>query len=371
MEKEKISAFQLFCIMMCFEVGTTVLFGLGADAKQDGWLSILLSMLSGLILMWVYIKLSNLYPYDTLTQMIPKIVGKIIGIPLVVIYISYFIYSAARACRDFSNLIKGTILTETPVIIIIGSFLILLIYCLRGGIEVFGRMGELIFPIYMLALILTWILMFGSQLIHLKQLTPVLAGGIRPVLNSAFPLIVTFPFGEQILIMMLLPALNNKKKIKKVGMLVILIGGILLTLNTIINLSILGPNLFGDVNYPLFTAARMVSIADFIQNIDAVIILMMIAGVFFKMGVWMYAAAAGTSQLFGLTNHHSILIPLGTLITSLSIVIASNAPEHLEIGFKYFAPYFLIPLEIVIPILLLVIACIRKKLSSRTHQVTG
>ncbi|WP_408008432.1 GerAB/ArcD/ProY family transporter [Pseudalkalibacillus sp. A8] len=71
---------------------------------------ILTAMLGGLLLMWIYFKLSEHYPSDTLIKIIPNIIGKVLGYLLVVIYTLYIIYEAARNCRDFAELIVLTIL---------------------------------------------------------------------------------------------------------------------------------------------------------------------------------------------------------------------------------------------------------------------
>ncbi|MFP3126215.1 spore germination protein [Ectobacillus funiculus] len=364
MKQGKISALQLFYVMIGFEIGNSIIFGTAAGAKQDAWLAILLSMLCGLILMWIYTKLSDYYPGETLVQMLPKIIGKFLSYPLIVIYALYFLYLACTACRDFGELIASTILTETPMILVIGIFMVLIVYCLRGGIEAFGRMGEIVFPIYVLILVTLWILMLVGAEFDSRRLTPVLGNGIQPVLGAAFPPVqstLTFPFGETVLITMLFPVLNNKNNIKKVGMATILIGGILLAVNSIIVISVLGPDIYGKEFFPFFTAAQMVSIADFLERFDALIIVMIVSGVFFKVGGWIYGSSIIISQLFKLKSNDSILIPLGVMVTSFSILLATSFIEHLEIALNFIGPYLHIPLQLVLPILLLGIAYTRKK----------
>jgi spore germination protein KB len=361
--KEKISGLQLFYVIAGFEFGTAMLFGLGAEAKQDAWLVIVISMLSSLILMGVFTQLSLYYPNDTLVSMLPKIIGKYLSYPVIIIYILHFIYSAARACRDFGELIVSTILVETPIVFVIGIFMVLMIYCLRGGVETFGRMGEMIFPIYIMSMIVIWILLFSVEGFTFKNLTPVLGNGIKPILNEVYPGTINFPFGETIILMMFFPFLTNKQIIRKVGMSVILCGGLLLSLNIIIILSVLGPELYGTSEFPLLRATRMVSIADFLERFDALIILMMVSGVFFKVGGWTFGATVAISQLFKINHTKAILLALGTIITPLSLLIGTDFVEHLEIGLDYFIPYFHVPLQIVVPIILLCIAFIRKKIN--------
>ncbi|EMA6342408.1 GerAB/ArcD/ProY family transporter [Bacillus cytotoxicus] len=364
MRQEKIGFMQLFYIMMAFEVGSTVIYGLGVEAKQDAWLVVLVSMFCGLVLMWIYTNLFEYYSGDTLTQMIPKIVGKFIGYPLSVIYILYFVYIAARVLRDFGELITGTFLPKTPLIIVIGSFIVVIVYCLYGGLEVFGRMGEIFFPFLFLIAILTWAIVYSSQVVDVEQLTPVLEKGFGPVWKAAFPLTITFPFGEMVLFMMFWPALHDPREAKKLGMVVVLVAGILLTVNMISILSVLGPNLISMKTYPLLTIVRIASIGNLIERMDVAIIITMMVGGFFKVGSFLYGAAVGTAQLFRLKSYRSIVVVFGAVVVLLSIMVATNYMEHEEIGLKTIPIFLHIPLQIVIPVILFVIATIRKRIQS-------
>lgn len=362
MKREEISPLQFFYIMLGFEIGNSIIFGIGAGARQDAWLSIFISMILGLLLVWIYLKLYDYFPGDTLIQMIPKIVGKYFSYPLIVIYIVYFTYLASRACRDVGELVSQTALTNTPMIMIIGSFMVLIIYCLRGGVESLSRMGELILPVYLLTLLIIWLLFFSIQGFNIKELTPVLGEGIKPVLREVFPSVLTFPFGEAIIMTMFFPLINNNRHVKKAGLAVILIVGLLLMINSVLLVSVLGTEINQQKFFPFLIATKMVSIADFFERFDALVIFMMVEGVFFKVGGWTYGAAKAISQLFQLKENDSILIPLGTIITILSMLIGANFVEHLEMGFHFTMLYVHIPLEIVVPMILFCIAAIRKKI---------
>lgn len=370
LDKVQISAIQLFYVMLGFEIGNTLIFAIGSGAKQDAWLAILLSMLGGLILMSVYIKLCSLYPNDTLVQMIPKIVGRYLSYPVILLYIMYFTFLASTACRDFSELIVSTILPNTPMIVIIGSFVTIVIYCLRGGIESFGRMGELVFPAFMLILLGVWILMvITSDEFDLNRMSPVLGEGLKPIIDEMLPYpspsILVFPFGETVLITMLFPFLKVKSQAKWAGFAVIVAGGVLLAINSIFMISILGPNIYKQEFFPLLAATRMISIADFLERFDAIIILLMVAGVFLKVGGWTFGASIAIAQLFKITSTNSILLGLGALITPLSIIQATNFIQFRDFGKNFIDPYLHVPLQIIIPVGLLSIALIRKKFTSQ------
>ncbi|KKI89185.1 spore gernimation protein KB [Bacillus sp. SA1-12] len=368
MDQQKISALQLFYVIIGFEVGNKLIFGGGGSAKQDAWLTILIGMVFGMILMLIYVKLSDYYPGDTLIQMIPKIIGKYLGYPIILYYLCYFTFLASTACRDFSDLIYSTILTDTPMPVITVSFMVLMIYCLSGGVEAFARMGEAVFPIYIFSLIVIWILLFTVPGFTINNLAPILGNGVNPVVKTVFPYEITFPFGETVIITMFLPLLYKKKHARKAGLAIILIGGVLLVTNTIINISVLGPEIYSQTPYPLMRATRMVSIADFLERFDALVILMMVAGVFFKVGGWMYGVSVGITQLFNLKNQRSIILAIGTIIIPLSFLYADNYSEARDVGIKFIHPYLHIPLQMIIPIVLVLIAFIRNKFNLKSSQ---
>lgn len=63
---------------------------------------------------------------------------------------------------------------------------------------------------------------------------------------------------------------------------VVFAAGILLTVNMISIISVIGPNWIRTQTYPLFTVVRMASIGNFIERIDAGVIITMIVGGFLK-----------------------------------------------------------------------------------------
>ncbi|UNT71697.1 GerAB/ArcD/ProY family transporter (plasmid) [Bacillus sp. N447-1] len=356
MNQEKIGIKQLCFLMLAFEMGTAIMHSLGTEAKQDTWLALLVGMIGGCILISIFTTLSEYYPGNSLIQIIQTICGKFIGYPLCITYIIYFITQAARISRDFAELIISSVLVGTPTLIIMASFVVVIIYTLRGGIEVFGRMAEIMFPIALIIFISTWIIIYASGVVDLKQLTPVLGTDIKNIWKASFPNLFSLPYGELIVFTMVWPSLKDSMKIKTVGMFAVLTAGAILTINMIGMLSVLGPYLIERINAPLLVTVRMVSIADFLERIDAVVIMMMVAGGFFKVGVYIYGAAVGTAHLIKLQSYHSLFIPLGVIIVSLGQVMARNFAEHSSIGLIFDMTYVHLPLQFVIPGLLLMIA---------------
>src|SRR5947207_1986543 len=138
MENAKISSYQLFTLIYIFILGTTVIFPVGADAKQAAWMSILLGMVGGLPLLVIYYYLNKQYPSLLLTEYSIKILGKYIGTIVGIIYILFFLYGAARDTRDAMELVP-LFLDGTPMWAIGIMFMLPILAGLFLGIEAISR----------------------------------------------------------------------------------------------------------------------------------------------------------------------------------------------------------------------------------------
>jgi spore germination protein KB len=359
MEKAKISGYQLFVLVMLFEMGSAILFGPGAAAKQDAWIAVLLGLISGLLLFLVYHRLFMFYPDITFTIYVQKITGNWIGRFIGFLYIVYFIYQASRILRDFGELLVTTIYTNTPLLIINCLMVLTIIYAIHKGFEVIARVGELFFGIiYFMAIIGGGLIVF-SGLIHLNNLQPMLENGWKPVLTTVGSQTIYFPFGEMVVFTMLLPYLNDQKKARKICMSGMILSGINIIITVVVNIAALGVDLMLRTPFPLLSTISKIQIADFIERLDALFMLYLVIGGFFKITLYFYAAVLGTADLFQFKSHQKLSFPIGLIIIFASVTVASNYSEHLKEGEKIIPFYLHLPFQIIIPFMLLLIAYLR------------
>jgi spore germination protein KB len=366
METAKISPFQLFCLMFLFELGSSIVVGVGLQAKQDAWLAILLGMVSGLPLFLVYSFLLYQYPGHSLTGYIKQIVGNYIGVPLLFIYIGYFLYIAARVLRDFGDLLTATTLSETPLIVINGLMILLITYGIFLGIEVIGRTAETTFFIMIFLGSFGILSTFSSGIIKPENLTPFLENGWNPIFTTVYTQTYTFPFGEMVAFTMILPLLNKPKLGKRIGLFAIMASGFVLSLTIALEISVIGTNGVAVAQFPLLQTIGKVNIANFIQRLDIIVIGTLILGVFIKITVFFYAGYLGIQDLIHLKkkrHHLYCLLLLCGLILIASIKMSSNFAEHIEVGLKWVPIYLHWPLQTGVPLLLFLITLLKKVFS--------
>ncbi|SDE43413.1 spore germination protein KB [Priestia aryabhattai B8W22] len=365
MEKAKISASQLFVLMVLFELGTSLLLPIAMDAKQDSWLAILLGTVFSFVLFLIYHKLYLYYPDILPTEYMQKILGKAMGTLLAFLYIFCFVHDVARVLRDIGEMLLTFAYPDTPLFIANALLILVIIYTVRQGIEVIARSGEIFFIIMYILAITGFILIVCSGLIDFSNLQPVLEEGIFPTLKVVFTQILYFPFGEAIVFTMILPYLKNPKKAKIAMICATGIAGINLTITMLINISVLGVGLTARSQFPLLSTIQSIQVADFLERLDVFFMIALVIGGFFKISVLFYAAVIGTANLFKVKSPSQLSYPIGLIILFMSLAISRNFQEHLYegLGIEIFVLY--IPLSTIIPPLLLLVAFLKNRKQQR------
>ncbi|MBZ5753794.1 GerAB/ArcD/ProY family transporter [Metabacillus rhizolycopersici] len=372
MEKAKISVIQLFAMMFLFELGSALVVSYGVTAKKDAWLAILLGMCGGIALFFIYYALFRQYRNLPLTGYARKIFGKYVGWIIGLLYVVYFLYSAARNLRDFGDLLLSSTMPKTPLLALNILLVLSICYVLYLGIEVLGRTAEVFIVILIFLGLIGNLFVYFSGNIKLHNLQPFLENGWKPIVTTAFPLITFFPFGQMITFTMLLPYLNRPELAKKVSLSAVILSGLVLSYTISLNIAVLGIETVERSTFPLLSTIGKVNLFEFIQRLDSIVVFTFLITMFFKTSISLYCAVIGIVDLFKLKNHQQIVLPMGVILLFLSMAIASDFSEHIEEGLDIIMYPLHVPFMVVIPLLMLLVALIRngfkKKGRSKSNE---
>ncbi|MFE4521649.1 GerAB/ArcD/ProY family transporter [Cytobacillus firmus] len=353
MLKENISLSQLLTLLINFLLGSAIVVGVGGDAKKDAWIAIAAAIMIGFGIMLFYYFLISRVPGKNLFELMEFGFKRPLAIIFSITYVVYFLYLACRVVRDFGELIASAILPSTPIEIISLTICLLMAYILYLGLEVLGRTSEIFTPYLFGFLFLLTILLFASGNANLHEIKPVLGDGLKPVLNALFPTLIVFPFGELIAFTLILPVVTNFKYCLRVSMLGVGIAGALLLFAMFLMIVTLGADALLRSNFPMLSSAREVSIGNFIERIDALVVFIMMLGILVKGSVFMFAGLKGLEYTFRLPYRYFSL-PVAMLVSSFSILISVNFGDHWQEGLEM-VPYFLhLPLQFGVPSLLVI-----------------
>lgn len=357
---EKLSLWQFFLLIFIFETGSSVVVGIGVEAKKDAWLAILLATFIGILIFLFYFYLIQKADNRNLFQIFEFSFGKFIGRFFSLLYIIYFFYIAARVLRDFGELMVSTIFVKTPIEFLSLTMMLLIAYILYLGIEVLGRSSEIFIPYIVIFILFVGLGVFLSEELDFANLLPILGDGGKPILKAIFPNLIGFPFGELIAFTVLIPKVAKVKKVKTVGVLSVFLSGLLLVYSTIIQIGTLGDNIRSRSNFPLLSAAREVSLLNFIERVDLLIVFIVMFGILVKVSVFFYGGLIGLEQLFN-KPYRQFVLPMSLLIAFFSVVISKHFAEHIEEGLRIVPFYMHMPLQILIPTMLFLFLLIKTK----------
>lgn len=368
--KQQIKSNQLLMLMILFVFGSTLIVGMSFEVGQDSWIVTLISMLGGLLLYIIYSFLHKMYPDEPLTSYSILMLGRGLGYIISIGYISYFLYLAARVLRDFSTLMLITILKGTPLIFIMILFIVVVMFCASLGIETLGRTGEIMFPIVMISGFLLLVFVYLNGIPEIENLQPPLEKGWKPILQQVFPKGITFPYGELVVFTMLFPFLNRRGRVGKLGVQAILFSTLALLFANLTILSSLGPDLAKHSNFPLLDTISMVNIQGIIQRLDPIVIVIVVLAGFFKISIFFLAAFIGINDILPSIKKKKRRYPvlvLGVILLIVSLMMSDNYIEHLYIGIKLVPTYLHIPMQVIIPLLLLLIGSVKRSLNNKNQ----
>lgn len=355
LEQGKISSRQAMWLIVAFLHGSAILLipsALVVEAKQDAWLAMGLATLAGLGVIAVYTTLAFKFPRQNFIQYSEIILGKFFGKFVGLIMIWFALHLGGLVVRNFGDFLTASVLPNTPMVIINAIILLLVVFAVRGGLEVFVRVNSLLFPFLILLLLIVTLL--AVPRIDIDRLLPVMENGLKPVIAGSLST-VGFPFAETVLFTMIIPYVNRPEKAKRALLLGGLAGGLILLLVILRTLLVLGPAVTARFWFPVMEAVRMIDIFNFIQRIEAIIIINWIGFGFIKIAVCFYAFVLGLAQWLDLKDYKPLTMPAGVLMLSLSILVYDNYVQEAAFAAKIWFPYAL-PVTIIIPLIMLIAA---------------
>ncbi|MDU0203876.1 GerAB/ArcD/ProY family transporter [Paenibacillus sp. MAH-36] len=354
---ERISNYQIAVMIILFQIGSTPLFAIGSKAKQDSWVAMIVAAIIGLILLRMFLYIQSIAPDQSLIFLMRMCFGKIAGGMLSSCFLIYFAYESMRNVRDFGEITSVTLLTRTPKFVVMLLVILLAAYTIIMGIETFCRVAEsLILPIVFSYSILC-LLIFGSKLVKLERIQPIMEKGFKPILTAAFPDLVSFPFGQMVVFLMFWHLMADSNKVKRISIFTYLGVAVFLVGMNMINVLVLGPSLIGNSTLPFLQTVQLIQVGDIFERLDVFVTLLLFLGLFVKLTAFFWAASYGVSQLTGCRAKVSICI-VGSVIFASSF-LEPNYTYHIWLGLAVSVKLFPI-FQILLPLAMFIAILFRK-----------
>lgn len=358
--KEKISPRQFMVLVLFYTVGSAVLFLpsiLTKAAKQDAWISSFLSIGFGILLVWFYAKIAELYPDKTYSELTTYVLGKFGGGLVNGLTFLYFFILTTLLMWDIGDFIITQIMPETPIHAIFILFMLVVIYGVRLGIETLSRAVEIFLPWILLLFVLT--ILFLVPNFQMSNLTPVLENGIKPIFNGVYR-VVAFPLLELIIFLMITTYVYDPKTIKKSFTKGVAIGTAILMVFTFMSIGVLGAELTTRNIFPIYALAKKINIGDFLQRVEVLVAILWFLTLYFKLAITFHVSVQYIGYFTKIKDTKPLILPLGMLTIVLTMIFIPSSVFLKEFDdLAYFPLSFLIGL--ILPMIVFVAAKIKKK----------
>lgn len=291
-------------------------------SKQDAWISIILSIFIGSIIIYIYYLVanykSNLSLLEKIDYLFPK--SNIIIKSLLCLHV---LFTIIYNFLNLTNLVQSQFLNKTPMIVISITFLVPIFYLVCQNKKVISRVALLLFYVSIIFYIINIILLTNN--INLYNLSPIFINnplkGIIPIISyNITPLYILLIYDN-----------NDIKKYLFKGY---LIGMISILIYAIYIIGILGINMVDILQYPEFQVLKFILKDNLSFKVENIFIITWI------MDIYIYIVVSIKFINLSYNIKNNLFIPL--LILCVNIVITKNITFLSELIAYYFPIMLLI-----------------------------
>jgi len=303
---ERISTHQFMTLGSAVLMGVTFLpiaSNVTGACGRDGWMAVLPGFAIGIPYGLMVLSLLEKYPQKNLLQISETLFGKWIGKIIGCIYILISSYFGGLLLAQLGDVFQRSIMPLTPRWLFCVGGLLLVLYLVSAGIEVFARFSEVVFPVIVIALCLN--IALSIPRIEQGELLPILSGGLKPLF---FGVLKVMPFSMSYIfilagILAFLPADKQELGQMKTGVWrAVFLVGILDTLVALMQILVFGPAETIRLVYGLLVLGKMVEISRTVSGIESLFMGVWLGAWIIKISAFLFAAIWGLESVFGLTG---------------------------------------------------------------------
>lgn len=307
------------------------------------------------------------FPNDSLIQSSKTIIGRPLSYLFGLFIFLFFILIVGFITREFAFVLSSFLFPDTPMTVLVGAMLIVVAITTRNDITTISYIQFLYFPFIVIPILLLVLLSISE--IDLRLIRPFVGNE-----TSAFDfmkgsiMIAALPFSHigMFVLTVLIPHTQNTKHAIRGSIFGIIISSTILTLIVLTVLGVFGMYETRNPIWPVYVLTRMIQLPfELLERLDILFLIIWILSAFTTILSGYLIVIYNGSQLFHLRSHRVlsyIMLPI--------VFIAALYPKNIIHLYNLIETIGLYGLFITMcyPILLLLVALIRKKKGSTANE---
>jgi len=359
--KEKINSLQFvntytLCIISA-SIGLS-LFTTIKLAGHDSYIGTLLGIFMGLIPLFLFLYIFNYKKDLPLNEKTIYIFGKPLGTIINILLTLLYFVIAITVLFNLGNFIVSQYLADTPLLLVLSVFIIVVYHILNKGIETITRVSSICIVIVLSLFLFSFI--YLSQEFQIENLKPILEYGLKnPILGGFINMLIAL---SPMYTLLIIPknSLVDKEKVTKYICIGYFISGLVVFSVSILSNGVLGKYLIELYQYPGYTSLKKISLFGFIDRIENFISLHWILSSFINLSMILYFIKTNIKRK---NNSKTLNILLCILVVATSYKVFNNNTMFNNYSYKIY-PYFcgaLIIIFLIITITIFIKKRIEKK----------
>lgn len=370
MNKEMITSRQAVLLLSMSRITLAISHSPALDLppwNQDIWIAVMLSFVYALLLRVPLLFLANRFSDITMMEYVEKIMGKLIGKLIIILYGIYFLTYSVYILIIQSQLVGVAILSRTPYWIMIIFVTVLSIYiCLKGLVMLYWA-GELIIPVALFSIILLIIL--GLKNVDFNLILPILSDSTFFEINQG-AIMLSFVLTDILILVMSVPLLESKKDINKIFIKSNIYSVIVVATVVIVTQGALGIEQTKHSNYPFLIYTRLIDYNSVFERIDLIFVISWLSANVGRVIVYMYLSYMAFNHVLKSKKPKLLIYIINILVSVISLYL-------LNMGFKTMSKsilntvlmYLSLIFITLIPLITVIVYFLRKKSLDRIERI--
>lgn len=355
--KPLISNKQYVLLLIAFITGSVLLLSfMDNNLKQDAWSAVPAGFLLSLPFILCYIHLCKRFPGKNILQINDIVYGAVLGRVVSLFYVVYFFVLTSFNMRDMGEFYTGFILPGAPMLSFIVVAALVSSYAVNKGLVPIARICVFIVTYNVITMITTGVMLIPK--IDLRNFLPMFETPL-PQLLRGYHIIAALPFGEAFVFMMVMPGVENPRKLTSLTLGGVAASGLILLLLSLRNTAVLGPAsaiLVGNT----YQTARMINVGDILTRIELFTAIAITLSLFIKITTCHFALIKGVTHMLNLRTGKPLIVPLALICAVMGYIAFQSIIEHFTYAGEYHMFYPLLP-EFILPPVTILVAALRHR----------
>lgn len=291
--------------------------------EMDAWFSYLLPVFYIFLVATFFATLSRMFPGKHIFEISMLLLGRIGGSIATLIILFHFWMIVIRDISNTSRFTSTILLNNTPIEILILLACLLLVYYGKSSLEIIARVNDVFYPLFVISILLMPLLL--SNEIFFRLITPVLTCSPMNLFNGG--LLALGGAGDVFFIGAFMHTIVNSRQIHSSIRHGMMLGILLLTLVTVLEVFVLGPKMPGNFLYPPYNLVQMIHVTDFLDRLDIIILTIWFPTVACKIVAIYMGLLIGLSSLMKESDHTLLNRPVALFIVVTSLLSFNSSTE--------------------------------------------